>query len=182
MYSYGSPHMAEQEQDDQLKHTYSSYVRIQDVALKTYQRQWTIGRSGERGSKISVQVAWHDDDDVWFWYRSWFVIIEGVVSIFCIKLFWYFLTQTHSPFAYLWPVIFKYEMWRYPPLPPRYINFFEPFRFTAGDQLVVPIGASHISLPLQEIQSREQEKKEQTNNVLGVNSSAEGKLCNIVHM
>ena len=31
--------------------------------------------------------------------------------------------------------------------------------FLAGDQLVVPIGASHISLRLQEIQSREWEKK-----------------------
>ena len=29
--------------------TYSSYVRIQDVTLKTCQRRWTIGRSGERG-------------------------------------------------------------------------------------------------------------------------------------
>ena len=55
-----------------------------------------------------------------------------------------------------------------PPRPPRYINFFELFLFTASDQLVVPIGASHISLPLQEIQSREWEKKkEQTNNMLG---------------
>ena len=42
------PHMAEQKQDDQLGHTYSSSVRIQDVALKTFQRRWTIGRSGER--------------------------------------------------------------------------------------------------------------------------------------
>ena len=37
-------------------HTYSSYVRIRDVALKTCQRRWTIGRSGERGSGISVPV------------------------------------------------------------------------------------------------------------------------------
>ena len=35
MYSYGPPHMAEQKQDDQLEHTFSSYVRIRDVALKT---------------------------------------------------------------------------------------------------------------------------------------------------
>ena len=62
MYSYGSPHMAKQKQDNQLKHTYNSYVRIQDVALKTCWRWWTIGRSGERGSGISVLVAWHDDD------------------------------------------------------------------------------------------------------------------------
>ena len=35
MYSYGPPHMAEQKQDDQHEHTYSSYVRIRDVAQKT---------------------------------------------------------------------------------------------------------------------------------------------------
>ena len=34
-----------------------------DVALKTCQRRWTIGRSGERGSGISVLAARHDDDD-----------------------------------------------------------------------------------------------------------------------
>ena len=34
-----TPHMAGQKQDDQLEHTYSSYVRIRDVALKTYQRR-----------------------------------------------------------------------------------------------------------------------------------------------
>ena len=39
MYSYGPSHMAAQKQDDQLEHTYSSYVRIGDVALKTCQRR-----------------------------------------------------------------------------------------------------------------------------------------------
>ena len=34
-----------------------------NVALKTCQRRWTIGKSGERGSGISMLVAWHDDDD-----------------------------------------------------------------------------------------------------------------------
>ena len=48
---------------NQLEHTYSSYVRIRDVALKTSRRQWTIGRSGERGSGISMLAARHDDDD-----------------------------------------------------------------------------------------------------------------------
>ena len=42
---------------------YSSYVRIRDVALKTRQKRWMIGRSGERGSGISMLAAWHDDDD-----------------------------------------------------------------------------------------------------------------------
>ena len=63
MYSYGPPHMAEQKQDDQLEHTYSSYVRIRDVALRTSQKRWTIGRSDERWSGISVLAARHDDDD-----------------------------------------------------------------------------------------------------------------------
>ena len=63
MYSYGPPHMAKQKQDDQLEHTYSSYVRIRDVALKTCQKRWMIGRSGERGSGISMLAAQHDYDD-----------------------------------------------------------------------------------------------------------------------
>ena len=58
-----TPHMARQKQDDQLEHTYSSYVKIRDVALKTCQRRWTIGRSDERGSGISVLAARHDNDD-----------------------------------------------------------------------------------------------------------------------
>ena len=28
---------------------------------------------------------------------------------------------------------------------PEYVNFFKPFHFLAGDQLVVPIRVSHIS-------------------------------------
>ena len=67
-----TPHMAGQKQDDQLEHTSSSYVRIWDVALKTCQRRWTIGRSGERGSGISVPVAWHDDDDDLFTHSTAF--------------------------------------------------------------------------------------------------------------
>ena len=38
-------------------------VRIRDVALKTCQRRWTIVRSGERGSGISVPAARHYDDE-----------------------------------------------------------------------------------------------------------------------
>ena len=37
--SYGPPYMDELKQDDQQEHTYSSYVRIRDVALKTYERR-----------------------------------------------------------------------------------------------------------------------------------------------
>ena len=57
-----TPHMANQKQDDQLKHLYSSYVMIRDVTPKTCRRRWMIGRCGERGSGISVLAARHDDD------------------------------------------------------------------------------------------------------------------------
>ena len=60
MYSYGPPHMAKQKQDDQLEHTYSSYVR-----------RWMIGRSGKRGSGISVLAARHDDDDDDYLTNNW---------------------------------------------------------------------------------------------------------------
>ena len=50
-------------QDDQHERTFSSYVRIRDVVLKTYLGRWTIGRSGERASGISVLPARYDDDD-----------------------------------------------------------------------------------------------------------------------
>ena len=63
MYSYGPPHMAELKQDYQQEHAYSSYVKIRDVAQKTCQRRWTRGKSGERGSGISVLAARRDDDD-----------------------------------------------------------------------------------------------------------------------
>ena len=65
MYSYGPPHMAKQKQDDQPELTYSSYVRTLDVTQKTSRRWWMIGRSGERGSGISVLAARHDDDDIY---------------------------------------------------------------------------------------------------------------------
>ena len=53
-----------QRQDDQLEPTYGSSVPIRDLALKTCRKQWTIERSGERGSGISVLMARHDDDDI----------------------------------------------------------------------------------------------------------------------
>ena len=77
MYSYGPPHMAGQKQDDQLKHSFSSYVRIRDVALKTYQRRWTIGRSGERGSgdiRASGTTWW------WWWWchNHWHICVTNI--------------------------------------------------------------------------------------------------------
>ena len=60
---FGPPRLAVQKQDDQHEHTFSNYVRIRDVVQKTCLRRWTIGKSGERGSGISVLLARHDDDD-----------------------------------------------------------------------------------------------------------------------
>ena len=63
MYTYGPFHMDLQRQEDQLEPTYSSSVPIRDVALRSSQKQWRIGRRGKRGSGISVLIARHDDDD-----------------------------------------------------------------------------------------------------------------------
>ena len=86
MYSYGPPHMAGQKQDDQLKHTCSSYVRIWDVALKTCQRRWTIGRSGERGLGISMPVARQDDDDDISWSQK-FQLLKKCFAPYLLKIY-----------------------------------------------------------------------------------------------
>ena len=57
------PHIAEQKQDDQHEYTFSNYVRIRGVVQRTCRRQCTIGKTGERGSGISMLPARHDDDD-----------------------------------------------------------------------------------------------------------------------
>ena len=54
--------MDDQKQDVQLGPTYDRSVPIQDVALKTYRKRWTIERGGGRGSGRSVLMAQQDDD------------------------------------------------------------------------------------------------------------------------
>ena len=56
--------MDEQKQDDQLEPTYSSSVPIQDVALKTCQKQWMIEKGGKKVSGISMLMSQHDDDEM----------------------------------------------------------------------------------------------------------------------
>ena len=70
--------MAEQKQDDQLEHSYSSYVRIRDVALKTCRRRWTKGRSGERVRDIraSGMTCWW-----WWWLKSSIFVFGTVIKI-----------------------------------------------------------------------------------------------------
>ena len=55
--------MDEQKKDDQLELIYSSFVLIQDVALKTYREWGMIEKGGEKGSERSVFMVRHDDDD-----------------------------------------------------------------------------------------------------------------------
>ena len=66
--------MAGQKQDDQHKHTYSSYARIRDVALKTCQRRWTIGKGGERGSGI-----FRASGTTWWWWSSICIKIQMLI-------------------------------------------------------------------------------------------------------
>ena len=66
---------------DQHEHTFSNYVRIRDIVQKTCLRRWTIGKSGERGSGISVLPARHDDDDDDFsMILVYFVIFLKIIS------------------------------------------------------------------------------------------------------
>ena len=85
MYSYGTPHMAVQKQDDQHEHTFSSCVRIRDVVLRTCLGRWTIGRSGERGSGISVLPARHDDDNDDYYFTH--------LRLFHTSVTWWFFTR-----------------------------------------------------------------------------------------
>ena len=62
-YSFGPLHTGKQRQDDQLEPTYNRSVSIQDVALKTYWKRWTIEKGVEIGSGRSALAARPDDDN-----------------------------------------------------------------------------------------------------------------------
>ena len=102
MYSYGPLHMAVQKQDDQHEHIFSNYVRIQDVVLKTCLRRWTIGKSGERGSGISVLPARHDDDDYCYPVQ----VFHTSVSRWFLSGVWMTASLLMSPrlFLVFWPI------------------------------------------------------------------------------
>ena len=124
MYSYGSPHMAAQKQDDQLERTFSSYVRIQDVVLKTYLGRWTIGRSGERGSGISVLPTRYDDDD------------DDDYLLVCIRLL-SFSMHIYTTFFYSYIYIYIYTIFLYAYTRGAYDKFSAFFRM--GTLLIVHI-------------------------------------------
>ena len=66
-------------------------MRIWDVVLKTCRRRWTIGKSGERGSGISMLAARHDDDDDDI--EKYSFVAENILSplmwVKCFAIFWY---------------------------------------------------------------------------------------------
>ena len=129
MYSYGPPHMAKQKRDDQLEHTYSNYVRIWDVVLNTCRRRWTIGRSGERGSEISVLAAQHDVDDdmfhhhscdsgppysIYYAYKSkLYFLCNALMKIICsfVKIITHTHTHTHKFFTQSNCYDIHYTLW-----------------------------------------------------------------------
>ena len=93
--------MAAQKQDDQHERTFSSYVRIQVVVLKTYLGRWTIGRSGERGSGISVLPAQYDDDDDFQkLVRSMSLKVLSIPSHYFFQCFWQHLNSTLEKYVF----------------------------------------------------------------------------------
>ena len=74
--------MDEQRQDDQLEPICNSSVPIQDVALKTYQKRWTIEKVGSRGSGRSVLTARHDNVSYIFLLSLWVEEYRILYSIF----------------------------------------------------------------------------------------------------
>ena len=103
MCSYGPPHIAGQKQDNQHEHIFSSYERIRDVALKTWQRRWTIGKSGERGTGISFLVIRHDDIYIYIYiYMS-------------VRNFRYIFSNTHTHWQHLcWRIkLPQWVFWTY---------------------------------------------------------------------
>ena len=71
--------MDKRRQDAQLEPTHSSFVLIQDVALKTCQKQWMI----EKESGISVLMARHEDNDI---FSLVDLVLNQYVVILLIKL------------------------------------------------------------------------------------------------
>ena len=70
MYSYGSPHTAAQKQDDQHERTFSSYVRIQVVVLKTY-----LGAMNDREEWRERVRDIRAASTIWWWWWSIYVCV-----------------------------------------------------------------------------------------------------------
>ena len=79
-------------------------VKIRDAVQKTCLRRWTIGKSGERGSRISVLRAWHDDDYYCCCYFLRFFSIS--ISWWSFTGLWKTANLLKSPglFSVFWPI------------------------------------------------------------------------------
>ena len=99
-----------QRQDDQLEPTYNISVPIQDVALKTYQEQWTIDGWRERVREIRVGGA------KWWWW-NWLNVFFFLNKYFQKTFVIYFLSihlltgcrnkrtfelLSHNIFVFIW--------------------------------------------------------------------------------
>ena len=71
------------------------------VALRTCRKWWTIGKGGERGSVISVLMAWQNDDDnedLVLNNLQWLICHKTqpnqiiYIQYICIKRIWHWLT------------------------------------------------------------------------------------------
>ena len=74
MYSYGLLHMAKQKQDNQLEHTYSSYVRIRDVALPEATDDREKWRERVRDIRASG-TTW------WWWYVTKMALQKSIEMV-----------------------------------------------------------------------------------------------------
>ena len=82
--------MDEQRQNDQLEPTYNSSVPIQDVALKTKRKRWTIEKGGGLGSVIYVQMVRHDDDnDIYIYIYIFLWIWRDMMMMMMIYMYIY---------------------------------------------------------------------------------------------
>ena len=73
-----------------LKNTFSFLRKdyFQLSTSKTCQRRWIIGRSGERGSGISVLAARHDDDDDILLYAYIYMHIYMYIEVVYVSILW----------------------------------------------------------------------------------------------
>ena len=67
--------MDEQRQHVQLEPTYNSSVLIQDEALKTYRKRWTIEKGGGRGSGRSVLIPQPNDIYIYIYIYIYYIYI-----------------------------------------------------------------------------------------------------------
>ena len=113
--------MAAQKQDDQLERTFSSYVRIQVVVLKTYLGRWTIGRSGERGSGISVLPARYDDDD-----DSLYIYIYIYICVYVFIVYIHIHIHWICVYIYIYIYIYIHQgEWVAPSSTPLYSSYWQ---------------------------------------------------------